>query len=77
MTWINAKTQPPDKYKEVIICSDTKAVKSAMYLGDGKWNTFLQVVLWQPFPEAPDDIDLYNEIPKRRGRPKKSNEGDV
>ena len=71
MNWINAKTQPPERYQEVIICSDEGKVKSAIYLGDGKYNTFLNVVYWQPMPEAPDDIESDTAEPKKRGRKKK------
>lgn len=73
MDWINVKDKLPDKYKEVIICSDTKSVKSAIHLGDNKWSTFLQVVYWMPMPSAPNmSIDESVEQPKKkRGRPKK------
>ena len=74
--WINAKTDPPADYKEVIICSDDRKVKSAIYLGNGKWNTFLNVVYWQPFPNPPETSNETKETPvelvkKKRGRPKK------
>ena len=71
MNWINAKTQPPERYQEVIICSDDGKVKSAIYLGDGKYNTFLNVVYWQPMPEAPDDIENTEVVAPKRGRKKK------
>lgn len=73
MNWINAKTQPPDKYQEIIICSDEGRVKSATYLGDGKYNTFLNVAYWQPFPEAPENIENGEVEPvNKRGRKKKN-----
>lgn len=73
MDWINAKTQLPEKYQEVIICSDEGRVKSAIHLGDGKYNTFLNVAYWQPFPEAPENIeDVEVGVPKKRGRKKKA-----
>lgn len=71
MDWNNAKTQPPEKYQEVIICSDEGKVKSAIYLGDGKYNTFLNVVCWQPMPKAPENIEGAEAEPKKRGRKKK------
>lgn len=71
MDWINVNDQLPEKYKEVIICSNTKNVKTAIYLGDGKWSTFLTVVLWQPYPEVPDELEVLVDTPKKRGRPKK------
>ena len=55
MDWIFNK--PPKLYQEVIICSDDKRVKAATYLGDGKYNTFLKVVCWQPMPDAPEEIE--------------------
>ena len=72
MNWINAKTQPPEKYQQIIICSDEGKVKSAIYLGDGKYNTFLNVVYWQPLPEAPENIENDKVEPVKRGRKKKS-----
>lgn len=72
MDWINVKTQPPKKYQEVIICSDEGKVKSAIYLGDGKYNTFLNVVYWQSMPEAPENIENDKVEPVKRGRKKKS-----
>lgn len=86
MCWIDINDQPPQIYKEVIICSDDDKVKSAIYLGSGKWNTFLNVEFWMPFPEAPkrvvrdpgikveskSSVDKCEVAPKKkRGRPKK------
>ena len=72
MEWIDIKTNPPPIYKEVIICSDEGVVKSAVYLGNNKWNTFLNVVFWQHFPEAPENLTK-DEVStsKKRGRKKK------
>ena len=73
MEWIDVKTNPPPTYKEVIVCSDEKIVKSAIYLGNNKWNTFLNVVRWQPYPEAPEDLnEEETSAPKKRGRKKKA-----
>lgn len=73
MNWINVKTQLPERYQQIIICSDEGRVKSATYLGDGKYNTFLNVVYWQPFPEAPENIENGEvEAVKKRGRKKKN-----
>ena len=72
--WIHINEQSPDKYQEVIICSDEDRVKSAMYLGNGKWSTYLTVEYWQPFPEAPkrENVTTETEAPKKRGRKKKA-----
>jgi len=73
MEWINVKTEQPQKYQNVIICSNDGKVKSAIYLGDNKYNTYFNVVYWQPFPEAPEDIETDDAEPvKKRGRKKKN-----
>jgi hypothetical protein len=75
MDWINIADKQPDEYKEVIICSDEGKVKSAIYVGNGKWNTFLKVTYWMPMPEAPvmtnEEVSV-EPVKKKRGRPKKS-----
>ena len=71
MDWINAKEQPPKPYQDIIICSDEGKVKPATYLGNGKYNTFLNVEWWQPYPAPPQTIITETEVPKKRGRPKK------
>ena len=76
MEWFDAKTNPPEAYQEVIICSDERKVKAAIYLGNGKWNTFLNVVYWQPLPNPPKRVNEANEdsvesVKKKKGRPKK------
>lgn len=75
MEWINIADQEPDKYQEVIICSNDDTVKSAIYMGNGKWNTYLKIDCWQPFPKAPKRkiVTTTEEKPikKKRGRPKK------
>ena len=76
MKWFDAKTNPPDPYQEVIICSDEHRVKSAIYLGNGKYSTFVNVVYWMPFPKPPEVENEVSESPvepvkKNRGRPKK------
>ena len=71
MGWIYDR--PPADYKEVIICTTEGKVKAAIYLGNGTWNTFLQVACWQPLPEAPESLKASNvDAPKKRGRPKKN-----
>ena len=76
MDWINVKDHPPKPFEEVIICSNLGHVKSAIYMGNGKWNTFCEVVLWQPFPESPikpeSDEAPVEPVKKKRGRPKKT-----
>ena len=77
MEWIKISDKEPEKYKEVIICSDTGIVKSATYMGNLKWTTYNQVVFWMPMPDAPKDLVKKEEEPvieqpkKKRGRPKK------
>ena len=77
MEWFDAKTNPPKPYQEIIICSDNRNVKPAIYLGNGKYNTFVNVVYWQPFPNPPEILNEVNEThvetaKKKRGRPKKT-----
>ena len=74
MEWINVSDRFPKLYQEVIICSDEGRVKAATYLGNSKWNTFLNVVWWMSLPEAPEinnNITVEEEQPKKRGRKKK------
>ena len=74
MDWININDKWPEKYQDVIICSDTGVVKSAMYLGNKKFATYLKVVYWMPMPEAPKfEVEEIEDKPakKKRGRPKK------
>lgn len=73
MDWININDKQPSPYQEVIICSDEGRVKSAIYMKDGKWSTFVKVIYWMPMPEAPDmESKDPVEAPKnKRGRPKK------
>lgn len=73
MDWISVKDRLPNKYCEVIIASDDGAVKSAVYMSNGKWNTFLNVTHWMEYPEAPEvDVVIEEEEPvKKRGRKKK------
>lgn len=73
MDWININDKKPDPYQEVIICSDAGRVKSAIYMRDGKWSTFLNVAMWMPMPTPPVmNNDNPIEAPKKkRGRPKK------
>lgn len=73
MDWISVKDRLPDKFHEVIIATDDGKVKSAMYMYDGKWNTFLNVTHWMEYPEAPevDIVDIEKEPVKKRGRKKK------
>lgn len=69
MDWISVKDRMPDKYCEVIIASDDGAVKSAVYMSNGKWNTFLNVTHWMEYPEAPEVVVSDEEEPiKKRGR---------
>lgn len=67
--------QEPKQYEEVIVCSDEGKVKSAAYLGNGKWSTYLTVALWTDMPKAPVDLmsgtENVEDVPKKRGRKKK------
>ena len=76
MEWININDKKPNPYQEVIICSNEGRVKSAIYMRDGKWNTFIPVVYWMPYPNPPVATTNTTEAPveapkKKRGRPKK------
>ena len=73
MDWININDKKPEFYQEVIICSNEGKVKSAIYMGNGKWNTFLVVTHWMPFPSPHNGaVEVTIEAPKKkRGRPKK------
>ena len=74
MDWINVKDRLPDNFHEVIVTTDDGRVKSAMYMFDGKWNTFLNVTHWMEYPEAPEVVVSDEEEPiKKRGRKKKVN----
>ena len=68
--------QEPKQYEEVIVCSDEGKVKSAAYLGNGKWSTYLVVALWTEMPKAPTDllsgVEDVEAAPKKRGRKKKT-----
>ena len=71
MDWININDKWPEKYQDVIICSNDGVVKQSLHMGNAKFTTYLQVVYWMPMPETPK-IERAEEIPKkRRGRPKK------
>ena len=77
MDWINIKDKQPNPFQEVIICSSDGHVKSAIYMNNLKWSTFVEVSYWQPFPNPPDTLNETNEAPvepvkKKRGRPKKN-----
>lgn len=77
MEWFKISEKEPEKYEEVIICTDTGRVKSATYMGGLKWTTYSQVNFWMPMPNAPKDVIKKEEVPiveqpkKKRGRPKK------
>ena len=79
MDWINIKDKQPTQYQEVIVTSNEGVVKSAIYMGGGKWNTFVPVSYWMPYPNPPAvtsdvvvEVSAPTEAPKKkRGRPKK------
>lgn len=75
MDWNKLPEQEPKKYEEVIVALDDGKVKTAIYMGNHKWSTYCNVVLWMPMPESPIDKFVYNEdvepVKKKRGRKKK------
>ena len=77
MEWFKISDKEPEKYEEVIICTDTGKVKSATYMGGFKWTTYSQVDFWMPMPKPPQNVSKEKETPvveqpkKKRGRPKK------
>lgn len=78
MDWININDNPPAKYQEVIICSNDGQVKSATYMGNGTFSTYLKVVYWMSMPTPPSELPQDEPKPtpepakKKRGRPKKN-----
>ena len=73
MDWISVKDRLPNNFNEVIVATDDGRVKSAVYMSNGKWNTFLNITHWMEYPEAPevDVVDGTEEEPiKKRGRKK-------
>lgn len=72
MEWININDRWPEKYQEVIICTNEGIVKSSLHMGNAKFSTYLQVAYWMPYPDAPKMENSNAEASKkRRGRPKK------
>ena len=74
MDWININDKWPEKYQDVIICTNEGTVKSALHMGNAKFSTYLQVAYWMPMPEAPkmEVTEVIKEpVKKKRGRPKK------
>ena len=71
MDWININDKWPEKYQDVIICTNEGIVKPSLHMGNAKFTTYMQVAYWMPMPEAPK-IEKIEETPKkRRGRHKK------
>ena len=48
--WRDPKTDPPEEYTEVIVTTELGRVTSSMYY-KGKFNTYMQVIAWQPLPK--------------------------
>lgn len=74
MDWININDHLPEKYQDVIVCTDTGRVKAALHMGNGKFDTYMKVLYWMPMPEAPkiETVEIKEEqAKKKRGRPKK------
>ena len=72
MDWTSVKDRLPEKFKEVIVATEDGRVKSAIYAGGDKWNTFLNITHWMEYPEAPYVVVSDEEEPiKKRGRRKK------
>ena len=76
MEWIKVGDKEPDKYQNVLICTDDEIVKAVTYMGAGKWSTYCKVIGWMPYPEpmkvAPEESSVAVEQPKKRGRKKKA-----
>ena len=80
MDWINVKDKLPEVHKEVIVATNEGRVRAAIYMGNSKWNTFLSVAYWMPYPAPPSvttDVAVEVAAPvetpkKKRGRPKKT-----
>ena len=74
MEWININDKWPEKYQDVIICTNEGIVKSSLHMGNAKFSTYLKVAYWMPMPDAPniETIEVIEEqVKKKRGRPKK------
>jgi len=72
MDWFDINNDQPKKYEEVIVASINGIVKSAIYLGNGKFTTYLNITHWMHMPEAPKLQTMESEpVKKTRGRPKK------
>lgn len=76
--WIKITDKEPKKYQDAIVCSDSGVVKSAIYLGNYKWTTYTNVILWMPMPTAPEEVinkavedGVVTQPKKKRGRKKK------
>ena len=73
--WIKPSDKEPDKYQDVLICTEDLKVKAVMYMGAGKWSTYCKVIGWMPFPEpmkkVPEESKDVVAQPKKRGRKKK------
>lgn len=54
MEWIKVSEKEPDKYEEVIICTETGVVKSATYMGVSKWTTYNKVVFLDANAKSPE-----------------------
>jgi hypothetical protein len=76
MDWISVKDRLPNNFNEVIVATDDGRVKSAVYMSNGKWNTFLNITHWMEYPEAPEidvEIEVEEEQAKKRCGRKKIN----
>ena len=71
MDWININDCLPEKYQDVIVCTDTGRVKTALHMGNGKFDTYMKVLYWMDMPEAPKMEVAEEPVKKKRGRPKK------
>ena len=76
MEWIKVTDKEPDKYQDVLVCTEDFKVKAVMYMGAGKWSTYCKIIGWMPFPEpmkeVPEESKDAAVQPKRRGRKKKT-----
>ena len=70
--WININDDKPKEFEEVIVASSEGHVKAAIYLGNGKFTTYLNITHWTHMPEFTKAEGVVEEPVKKRGRPKKN-----
>lgn len=56
--WFDPNETPPPEFEEVIVITENRRVRSAVY-AKGHWNTYVPIVLWQPLPNIPRGFVKY------------------